>query len=652
VSTREHKKEFLQKLAAAYRTGQEPSLEALRQLVELCRDPQGDLHESALTLLLTPPLEGDLNYLRRLLDWAPALFPHTHTIPLPLLEFFLDLLSFFGEPPGAPDAPCKISCLLEKLPPAGLELLCRKPLPLRLCLLHLPVRSVAWLEGSRESAFKRRWRLLCKVLLNDRAEAYWGRLTTRDLAAIWSRKGRGAGCRFPQGRYRQVAGSLICHPRPTGERGAAMPGTTPRASYWNGAGSCTMNYWEALIRRQAEELLAVRELARRVSETTGRVVLSWHNATLAAASGWAFELMPGPFQNPRLRQDFHQAVEAQVQAITAAEQGAATASGSLHSLWELWEKRLVLPKIKHALLESRFRSRIDPALEPLWQEDLRAAASLLDAHTREEVTQGRSFGWCGGLSPHQRLDLREVLAWRAERQACWQSGLASLAAFLRAGQGLLDAGHLPCLVLPWIDKFFISSQRAEDLEYLPGIIDWLARQDCRPLILFWEDTSHRQAPSFQLALKRLRAMGHAFAGLGVFDNLPETVPRARAEAFIGRHHQDHRLFALRPYGDQHHPADLERLIENRHYDFLRPEHYDSAWKDNLCFLYAGTQVFPLLSVQADAEVFAPWVGLGRQRSPFGAYLRRRLRQRVLGDDEPLGECSDLPSGYARWANLL
>ena len=248
--------------------------------------------------------------------------------------------------------------------------------------------------------------------------------------------------------------------------------------------------------------------------------------------------------------------------------------------------------------------------------------------------------------------MQELIAWQQGKYAHWQQGFRRLPALIREGQKLLDSGRLKYFVLPWIDKFFISSKRDQDLEYLPRIVDWLEQNNAEPLVLLWEDTARRQGPSLQLALERLSENSSRYAGIGVFGVGTDTAPRRQAEDFICDRQAVIRLFALRPYADTVNTRSLEQLLGELDYRFLQPENYDSSWKDNLCFLYTGTQVFPLLSIQTEAECFAGWVATESGRYPFGYTLRQRLRQMALGGQEHRS-CSDpLSLSYASWANLL
>jgi hypothetical protein len=274
------------------------------------------------------------------------------------------------------------------------------------------------------------------------------------------------------------------------------------------------------------------------------------------------------------------------------------------------------------------------------------AKGLLSKDELSEILSSHKWGWPGGLSPHQRLLLQDVVAWRNERRRIWKRGFLRLAALIHEGQRLLDTGKISHFVLPWIDKFFISSQREADLEYLPGFVRWLECQGIQPCILFWEDTTHSRAPSLQLALERLRQQGMPFRGIGIFDGTGSR--REDALGIICREYPMARLFALKPHSDFHNPRSLRQLLTDLDYGFF--ESYDSSWKDNLCFLYAGTQVFPFISVQSDMEPSPAWVGtMNHTRHLFGSLFRRELRRYLLGVEAQRPD--PFSCAYAAWANL-
>jgi hypothetical protein len=300
-----------------------------------------------------------------------------------------------------------------------------------------------------------------------------------------------------------------------------------------------------------------------------------------------------------------------------------------------------------ALREDRIRGFFDESAARQWEERRRAVEAFLGPLWSAGSLGGLKHGWSGPASPHQQTAIEEILTSAEKMRSSWATGLQRLSVAVREGQRLLDAGSLSCFVLPWIDKFFISSKREGDWEYLPLLVKWLEGRGVRPLILFWDDTSHAGAPSLQLALARMRAGGYRCRGLGVFDGSGGT-SRESAMGVVMQEHREMAFFALRPYSDVHSGESFHRMLGRF---AVGPERsYDSSWKDDLSFLYAGTQVFPLLSVRSEMEAYPAWVACGGFRYPFGAYFRERVRREALGGLYVRPDAFSLQ--YASWANLV
>ena len=79
----------------------------------------------------------------------------------------------------------------------------------------------------------------------------------------------------------------------------------------------------------------------------------------------------------------------------------------------------------------------------------------------------------------------------------------------------------------------------------------------------------------------------------------------------------------------HNPLSLNTLLATRSQSFLSPAEYDSSWKDNLPFLYHGTQVAPFAGASKQAEQFSPALTTSAGPMAFGIYYRHRLRQLAL-----------------------
>jgi hypothetical protein len=149
----------------------------------------------------------------------------------------------------------------------------------------------------------------------------------------------------------------------------------------------------------------------------------------------------------------------------------------------------------------------------------------------------------------------------------------------------------------------------------------------------------------------MAAAGLPFRGVGIFNAaLAEgyAAEREKAVEIITGEYRQTALFALRPANENHCPGAFRKIFEDLDQRFFL--NYDSSWKDNLAFLYAGTQVFPLLGTQTEMESIAPWIVTGGKRHGFGAWFRRILRHVSLGGTQEVS--CPIRQKYCAWANLL
>lgn len=407
---------------------------------------------------------------------------------------------------------------------------------------------------------------------------------------------------------------------------------------WGGGGKRKLLFLERLARAQAIESAEIGRFAEQASTQSGRVVLSWHNASLCSVGGWTFEDFARRFPSPALFGNFMDSVNR-----TADEIRNSLDLPAANRLFAMRAKRIFSPLAAQALSQIHALRSYDPELKAEWHKQSRMAAALLSSTEIEEIASGEKSEWTGAPATHQRVDLERVVAWSREAQETWIPGLCLMLALAIRGQEALDSGLIKSLVLPWIDKFFISSKRRADRNYLESLFQLIGNSIRDPLVLFWEDTAHARLPSFGLALEEMVRGGLPFRGIGVFDSAGSS--RLDAAKIIEEDYPEKHLFALRPLNDNHFP-EISRIFRNYQYDFSG--RYDSSWKDNLVFLYCGTQAFRLLSPQTEMEMIPPWVSDGQHRFPFGTWLRSWLRTEILGRS---GSRDPLWRVYSTWANL-
>ncbi len=415
---------------------------------------------------------------------------------------------------------------------------------------------------------------------------------------------------------------------------------------WGVLGPGAARFLEELAEAVAEELRAVRRLAFAVSRSRRRVVLSLHNAASAACSGWAFEDVERQLGEARAAELFVKGVRDRLIARCNRE-NAALSEAMVEKLWTAWQERLIRPKALHGLWEARGRSRLGGPDES--GQAGRVFRDLFPGMAVQAAVEAAPLAWSGWVSPHQQITWRIVDHWRREKRALWPWGFRCLKALLQEAQDRLDGGSADALVVPWIDKFFISSKREGDLGYLELLMDWLRIEGLNPIILLWEDTTRRFDPSLALALRRHWPPSR-FLGFGVFGDGAWT--RRDAEGILIRTAEPGRLYVLRPLNDTHRPRSVEAVLYGREdrRDFFSV--YDSSWKDGTYAFYAGTQAAMLTSIATESESIPSWVVVNGVRRPLGWYFRRAVRRRVLRGDEDEQVRSLLVRFYARFANLL
>jgi hypothetical protein len=617
------------------------SVSDARTLQQFCRHPIESIREAALLLLLHPPVEDEPTYYVNLFVNPPGRPPLlARKAPPAVYELAFDLVAALRGLPSSPALQTSLDRLSRRCPKSTLRYLVHKRFPLRETGLGQFPRILAALSGKGTTAPRPKIRLFLQHLRDKRPD--WAEPTTGDIVPFCRNPRTGRKQCLTRGRWLRVCRALTTlvderRPSPVRPRVASF-----KQFYWGGYGQTSLRYLERLFHLQAQEMTAQKNLCYAISAKTHRVVLSLHNGSLAAIGGWGFEPLREVFPDDAGRRTF---IRGATREAGRLEREDPDASRNLLEIWELWRDRLIRPALVGALREKGQRSRLDPhRRSPDEGDELKVKRFLPDVHALTAL-DGSRHTLMGAVAPHQRADLAEILHWASERLGLWEPGWIQLAAMLIHARDLLDRGEIPAFALPWIDKFFISSRRDKDIAYLPALIRWLHARGARPIVLFWEDTAHARQPSFQLAMEQMTNAGARFRGIGIFGK--DGSRRSDAEAIILSEQSRTDLFALRPSADAHVPRSFHQLLASL--DPCLFSTYDSSWKDNLSFLYFGTQVSRLLSAQTEMESFPPWVIVDGRKEPFGAFFRRALRRLALGEE---GAVTDsFWSRYMAWANL-
>lgn len=642
-----------------------PDLKVNREdLICLARglvDIRPDVRQAVRILIFSPPIEEEIAHFSLLLQWLPDWLPPGWYEHKSLRGLVVELVSSLAQPRDCRPLGTVLEIILKRRLPswrqeASLFSTSLEP-SIRRSLLSVIARR---LPHPLRSVLKNRFFLEETLSLGQICEALVA-------ATRLPRMGSHRYCRRTMSLV-----SLGSFPtlRSTSKRvrefSKKLDGGL-RILSWDQRSKQENEFLEKLIHYQANELVEVFRLAKEVSRRTRRVVLTLHNASLGAATGWGApsfaQQVPADNAAPFfervnfLQKDFLAKLSGSCPTFSSSQEHSLKEQSN--NLFRLWGKRLVKPRIFQALWTLRLSLILNGLPMDEWEQLYSQARALLDPKDHQRLIRGKGMAITFVPPTAASRNLQETLLWYQERKESHPQLFSLLWALIEVGQEWLRSNRLEHFVLPIIDKFFISSRRDQDLDYLPLFVQLASHSNYAPLFLLVDDTSRASHPSLQLAIDRWREH-YDFLGLGIFggERDPKTSPLETILAYCSKI----KLFALRPLSQVHNPIPLDILLAQRPQDFLTPTRYDSSWKDNLPFLYHGTQVAPFSAGVKQTEQFYPALITSAGPMAFGTYYRSRLRQLGLAKLGLLGEQSQaiathssldtLWRDYAQLANLL
>ena len=620
------------------------------------------VRQAVEVLIFSPPVEDELTHFRRLLRWFPDWLPSKWYEQPPLPRLVVELI-FSLENPGdcRPLATILRIALKQRLrsrhqqtvlPPGPLELVVRRQ------LLSVLTRRLSY---HLRLGLRRRCLEESDLSLSNISEAIVASSRFPPMGSLrYWRKMKSLG---------DIANSssLGSYVRPADQGSCPRSKRNLRILSWGQRRFKDIDFLEKLISYQANELAEVFRLATAVSRSTRRVVLTLHNASLGAATGWgapAFsQQLPRkcaePFFNRvnSLRRDYLANLCFSNSAVPSSQGN--ILKEEVDNLFLLWAKRLIRPRLLKDLWALRMGLILNNLPVEEWQQLFTQAKELLDDSDYQRLVRGTDLAIAFAQPKTSRRNLQETMLWYQKRRESYHQLFSLLWALIATGDEWIRAERISHLVLPIIDKFFISSQRDQDLTYLPLFVELADWMNHSPLFLLIDDTSRAAGPSLESALDRW-CQHHGFVGLGVFAGGSD-VTKPPLESILANS-SIAKLFALRPISQVHNPISLRTLLALRPRDFLTPAKYDSSWKDNLPFLYHSTQVAPFSGPVTQADEFDSAVITSAGPMAFGRYYRCKLRHLAMmrlglsaperESEKELASLDSLWRQYAELANLF
>ncbi|MBW1974903.1 MAG: hypothetical protein JRI45_04950 [Deltaproteobacteria bacterium] len=469
--------------------------------------------------------------------------------------------------------------------------------------------------------FRRRFRSFVLRVLDSKSRPEWN--TSLDLLPLWLdlRSERYMPCNANLCRWRVVTTSIIKSMQRLND-GAGIKRVL-KIEYWNGFRHQTVTWLARLLDCFVTELRWIRDFCDQVSEQTGRVVLSWHNATLGAAGGWAFLdcFLDWPWD---LFQENSLLVVRWRDLLKSED-----LMERLTRIWHIYFQRMFAQKFQFLKRRYDFKNHLVSDFEENADLDDGYYFPLEAAHW-QNITRNQLSSWC---------------LWEKRN---WAKGWTFLSALIEQGYELLRDGVVRSVVIPRIDKFFASTARTRDIEYLTEALRNLCTlHGNKIVIMLWDDTTRTNNPSLYLAIEKLRAHKLPVGGLGIFEKGVLRSRNPEVEDVINML-KDYCVFVLRPVEKS--APNFYHLLQARDFGFF--EEYAPSWRDGVVFIYTGTQVFCFPAIQTSFESYVPWVVLNGKALLFGQFLRELVKKKVSKTDiSKLYKSMKLRNFYLKWAHL-
>jgi len=353
-----------------------------------------------------------------------------------------------------------------------------------------------------------------------------------------------------------------------------------------------IKYFEELLQKTARELTFARYLAETISFLTRRPVLTLHNASMGAPSGWGMVDFSNQWEKlPSWKKEI----------IHLWHRSSFSLSEEIRPLIKLWLHRLIeMPLIEHLW-------QIKVLNTQLYLLAREAIKNILSSSDWQTLAEKESIPWeitAEELFKHI-LYLRH--RYFQERHRLKQF-LPLLIAILKAGVTFLQKGARFC-VIPYIDKFIRSSYGDKDITYCQEFLEFIFRFAPEAIVLFFDETTHPRGPTLKLAISAMKSKNLPIMGLGIYGEGKTPTPEN-----IATLSSTYQVFFVSAFTGKGKPYCWREIL------LAYPQTYHPAWRDGLTQLFSGTQVAFLTQKEHGETIFTD-----KGPMQLGAYFRLKLK---------------------------
>ena len=377
--------------------------------------------------------------------------------------------------------------------------------------------------------------------------------------------------------------------------------------YWPRYPNLDLDYFNALLKCTAIELKNAWKIAFQVSKYTHRPVLTLHNATLAAPSGWGI-----PSFKYQLKKEYKNWL---LEVIDKWMQIRQSQEEKVKIIVDTWLKRMIKERIASKLYQLNANLELTDSDKKPYLKAVSACSQILSL---EDLNVFEKNKFAHVFIPNEILieDIFSLAAKYLSEIAHMKELFFLLAAIVSVSKRYLEKGKIKACVIPVIDKFIRSSYGGRDIFYAQMFFEFIKFFDDKTIFLFFDETTHPKGPTLKEAIEALnKTIG--VKGLGVYGQKGKDIIKEIIEIY-----PHYSIFVLSTHHNNSIPKAFNKLIMDYNTDYLNWRGYHPGWRDGLSFLFEGTKVDFLTEKEPENEIILTNKG----PTKLGVYFRKRLKE--------------------------
>ena len=372
-----------------------------------------------------------------------------------------------------------------------------------------------------------------------------------------------------------------------------------RLIYWPRYPNLDLEYFDALLKCTAIELKNARKIAFEISKYTHAPIITLHNATMGAPSGWGI-----PSFKSQLKEGYNKWLKKVIDKWIEIRQ---LEEKNIKAIVDTWLNRMIKERILFKLYQLNANLELTEGDKKPYLEIISLCSRILSLEDFDILKRAK---FAQLFIPNDILieDIFALIKVYLSETCRVRELLSLLAAITSVSKGIC--------VIPVIDKFIRSSYGGRDIAYAKMFFEFIKSFNDKVIFLLFDETIHPKGPTLKEAIKALdRTIG--VRGLGVYGHGERDMIGE-----ITKMYPRYSIFVLSNHHNNSVPKSFNRLVEDYDINYLDWRGYHPGWRDGLGILFEGTRVAFLTEKEIEDEVVLTDAGPIR----LGVYFRKKLRE--------------------------